>query len=137
MIVVDTNIIAACCEINENKKIAHQLRAKNREWHAPLLWIYEFRNLLVNFQRRGLISKEHLTNLIFQARELVPAGRTHSIGDKRVLDLAMQSSCTAYDCEFVAVAEALGVPLLTWDKQLLKQFPKIAVNPEQYLTINT
>jgi predicted nucleic acid-binding protein len=44
-----------------------------------------------------------------------------------VLELAHQSGCTAYDCEFIAVAKTLGAKLFTADKQVLKAFPKIAV----------
>lgn len=34
--------------------------------------------------------------------------------------------CTAYDCEFVALSQRLGVPLVTLDRALLKAFPRLA-----------
>ena len=37
------------------------------------------------------------------------------------------SHCSAYDCEFVALALELEVPLVTADRQLLRSFPRIAV----------
>ncbi len=43
-----------------------------------------------------------------------------------VLQLVQQSECSAYDCEFVALAKYLCVPLITMDKQILKDFPAIA-----------
>jgi len=43
-----------------------------------------------------------------------------------VLDLVASSTCTAYDCEFVALARELAVPLVTTDKQILRDFPAIA-----------
>jgi len=43
-----------------------------------------------------------------------------------VLRLVSRSDCSAYDCEFVAAAQALGVGLVTMDGKLLKAFPKIA-----------
>ncbi len=46
----------------------------------------------------------------------------------QVLKLADQTGCTTYDCEFVSVAQALGVKLITADKQLLKAFPRIAMS---------
>jgi predicted nucleic acid-binding protein len=42
-----------------------------------------------------------------------------------VLDLVSQSKCSAYDCEFVALANLLGTVLVTEDKPLLKAFPKV------------
>jgi predicted nucleic acid-binding protein len=46
-----------------------------------------------------------------------------------VLSLAAQSGCSAYDCEFVALAQDLRVPLVTTDRQILKAFPTVAVSP--------
>jgi predicted nucleic acid-binding protein len=43
-----------------------------------------------------------------------------------VLRLVQQSKCSAYDCEFVALARSLNVPLITMDKQILKDFPTTA-----------
>ena len=43
-----------------------------------------------------------------------------------ILDLVASSTCSAYDCEFVALAQELGVPLVTTDKQILRDFPRIA-----------
>jgi predicted nucleic acid-binding protein len=41
--------------------------------------------------------------------------------------LTQESGCTAYDCEFVALAKYLDVKLVTTDKDLLKAFPRVAV----------
>jgi predicted nucleic acid-binding protein len=49
-----------------------------------------------------------------------------------VLTLATRSRCSAYDCEFVAVAQDLGVPLVTTDRQVLRAFPSVAVRPEAF-----
>ena len=133
MIVVDTNIIAAYFRSDENDELIQKMFIRDREWHSPFLWISEFRNVLLLFHRRGLISPESFPDILSEARELIPFDRTHDVDEKRVLALAVRSGCTAYDCEFVALAEALDVPLLTWDKQLLKQFPGQAVTPEGFL----
>ena len=46
----------------------------------------------------------------------------------RVLALATESGCGAYDCEFVAVAQDLGLPLVTADVELLAKFKPTAVS---------
>lgn len=44
-----------------------------------------------------------------------------------VLELVRDSDCSAYDCEFVALAMSLGITLVTEDKKLLKAFPAQAL----------
>ena len=43
-----------------------------------------------------------------------------------VLELVRDSDCSAYDCEFVALAMTLGVKLVTMDAKILRAFPKHA-----------
>jgi len=62
-----------------------------------------------------------------KAEELMRDGE-YQIPSKDVLDLVDESGCSAYDCEYVALAKDLGVNLITTDKQLIKAFPKIVVN---------
>ena len=57
------------------------------------------------------------------------SGCEYDVGSGDVLSLAASSSCTAYDAEFVVLARALGVPLVTTDKELLENFPATAVDP--------
>jgi predicted nucleic acid-binding protein len=37
-----------------------------------------------------------------------------------------------YDCEFVALAQHLDVPLVTADKKILREFPAIAKSLDAY-----
>jgi predicted nucleic acid-binding protein len=49
------------------------------------------------------------------------------VNSREVLQLARDSDCSAYDCEFVALAKQLDTQLLTMDKKVLKAFPQRAV----------
>jgi predicted nucleic acid-binding protein len=57
----------------------------------------------------------------------IPASFMH------VLELTALSTCTAYDCEFVALAQDLGVKLVTLDKQILAQFPETAIALDKFV----
>lgn len=41
--------------------------------------------------------------------------------------LVADSSCPAYDCEFVALARNLDIPLATLDRKLARAFPETVV----------
>ena len=49
------------------------------------------------------------------------------VDSETVLELVSASRCTAYDCEFVALALDLEVPLITADRKVLDAFPRIAM----------
>ena len=49
------------------------------------------------------------------------------------MQLDTSSTCSAYDCEFVALARQLSVKLVTQDKKLLREFPDTAVSLDEFL----
>jgi predicted nucleic acid-binding protein len=58
----------------------------------------------------------------------------YEVTSYHVFDLVNQSSCTAYDCEFVALAQELGVSWVTTDRQMQEQFPDTALSPDAFLS---
>ncbi len=59
-----------------------------------------------------------------RAAQCLLAG-VHPVSDSFVYQLVQQSRCSAYDCEFVALAMNLGTKLVTEDAALLRAFPGI------------
>jgi predicted nucleic acid-binding protein len=43
------------------------------------------------------------------------------------------STCSSYDCEFIALAKNLNTKLITMDKKLLSEFRNFAVSLEEFL----
>ena len=43
------------------------------------------------------------------------------------------TKCSAYDCEFVALAHANGVRLLTVDREILHEFPEVAISLNRFV----
>lgn len=126
MIVVDTNVIAYLWLPGDFTAAAERLLAEDADWAVPLLWRSEFRNVLVGaVQRRMLPQSRALA--IAAAAEAQLEGREYSVDSVRVLSLAHRSGCSAYDCEFVALAEELGARLVSNDGTVLRAFRTIAV----------
>ena len=126
MIVVDTNILAYLYLPTDQSASAEALLASDPDWAVPVLWRSEFRNILAGYLRRGSLTFEAVLSVQAEAEALV-AGAEHEVNSRSVLELVRDSDCTAYDCEFVALARALGVRLVTADKKLLRAFPTVAV----------
>lgn len=88
-----------------------------------MLWRSEYRNVLAGGLRAGKLTLTEGNRVLDRAAAGLSGGE-HVVADELVLELVSRSRCSAYDCEFVALAEALGVPLVTDDKALLAAFPK-------------
>lgn len=126
MIVVDTNILAYLYLPGEFTDAAERLFERDPDWAAPVLWRSEFRNILAGYLRRNSLTFERACSVQAEAEELL-SGSEHDVDSTSVLQLVRDSSCTAYDCEFIALALKLGTKLVTMDKKLLQAFPERAV----------
>jgi len=133
VIVVDTNVIHYCWVRGQNTEIAQAVRQKDPEWHAPILWHSELRNVLTAYLRRGLLTRAQIIGILGIADQAL-AEREHILSDDLVLDIVASSALTAYDAELVALATALSVPLVTADKGVLKAFPDRALTMETFLS---
>ena len=132
MIVVDTNIIAYLYISGEKSLQAEQLLSLDSLWNAPVLWRSEFRSVLSQYLRKGMLSLEDILIIIQQAEELLN-NNEYKVTSAHIMQLVNSSSCSAYDCEFVALAQYLDIPLITSDKKILNEFPKVAKSLDRYL----
>jgi len=125
MIVVDTNVLAYLWLPGDRTMAAERLLKRDPDWNAPLLWRSEFRNVLAGCLRRGDVTLETALQ-IADGAEGQMRGREYSVPSAQVLARVEESDCSAYDCEFVVLADELGVSLVTSDEKLLKSFPAVA-----------
>jgi predicted nucleic acid-binding protein len=132
MIVVDTNIIGYLFLSSERSETAERALEKDRDWTAPVLWRSEFRNVLALYLRKGAVNLPQAHQMMAAAMDLLQ-GREYEASSYEVLRLASESHCSAYDCEFVAVAHELKIPLITVDKKVLRKFPSVAVSLQEFI----
>jgi predicted nucleic acid-binding protein len=125
MIVVDSNILAYLYLPGEFTEAAEALLESDHDWAAPVLWRSEFRNILAGYLRRGSLSFDQALAIQEEAESLL-AGAEYEVDSRSVMMLVKDSDCSAYDCEFVALARQLGTSLVTMDSKLLLAFPQIA-----------
>jgi len=122
MKVVDTNVLLYFFIPGDHTAAAESLLQVDSEWSAPYLWRSEFRNVLALYVRQKMLREAQALDIVREAEALMD---THEfmVSSDDILPLAFASGLAAYDCEFVALARHLNVPLVTSEKKLLARFP--------------
>ncbi len=133
MIVVDTNILIYLYIQGEHTAAVEQLITIDSVWTAPPIWASEFRNVLALYMRKNIISLPQAMAIMEQAENLMKSN-DYQPSSESVLALVNSSACSAYDCEFVSVAKQLQLPLITQDKKILAEFPRIANKLENFIS---
>ncbi len=132
MIVVDTNVIVYLMLKSKNSSKAKSALRKDSNWIAPILWKSEFRNVLALYMRKDMIELEHARNIMEEAERLMQGGE-YTVPSSQILSLVKSSGCTAYDCEYIALAKEFNIQLVTTDKKLLSSFPKTSISLDRYV----
>jgi predicted nucleic acid-binding protein len=126
MIVADTNVIAYLSIPSPYTEMAEQLLLQEPDWIAPRLWRSELRNVLALYLRKSLISFDEALRIQSAMEELLQ-DQEYDTSSLDILSLVNNSSCSAYDCEFVALAKSFNIKLVTMDKKVARSFPDAAV----------
>lgn len=95
------------------------------DWRLPDLWRHEFMNVLATYARQGGATLEQARVLWRRAVELF-GPREHASDAEAALGLAVKAPVSAYDGQYVALAQRLQTILVTEDRRLLKAFPETA-----------
>lgn len=135
MIVVDNDVISYFWLKSPRTDSARRARRMDPDWVAPYLWRSEFRSVLTqHILRAGLSYGDALWIAEKAERDL--RGHEYESVTGSVLKLAAETGHSAYDCEYVALAQYLNVPLVTGDHKLQATFPEVALLLEDYVAVN-
>jgi predicted nucleic acid-binding protein len=131
VIVVDVNILAYRWLPGSRSQLADLAAQRDVAWAAPFLWRSEMRNVLAGYIRLNRLDESAALEILQKMTTSID-DREFQVSDAEVIALIRSSGCSAYDCEYAALAIRLGLPLLTEDEQLLTAFPRFAVSLENY-----
>ena len=134
MIVVDNSVLVYFWLPSGFAELAEAAKERDGVWAAPVLWRAEFRNVLAGYLRKKLLTEAEANAAYLNAQKDLGA-QEFTVPTERIIKLVLVSDCSAYDCEYVALAQDLGVPLVTADQQILRAFPKIAVSLEKFVKL--
>jgi predicted nucleic acid-binding protein len=136
MIIVDTNTIIYLYLPSEFSAQVEEVFRQDSHWIAPLLWRSELRNVLAVYMRRNLIELTDALDIQRRAEHLL-SGNEYEVDSLGVLKLANESGCSAYDCEFIYLAEHTNCKLVTADKKVLRNFPTVAIKAQDFILAST
>lgn len=131
MIVVDTNVIVHFWMGGEYYREANNLYESDNSWIVPVLWRSEFRNVVAFYLRRNLLTLSDALRIMNHSL-LMFKGKEHSINSQEILIKISTSKLSAYDLEYVVLAEKMNVLLVTLDTKILNEFPQIAISLKNY-----
>lgn len=132
MIVADSNLVAYLLIPGNKSALADAVLLRDADWAVPLLCRSEIRNILTLYMRHEDMTLAQARQTMEKAASLWH-GREYAVPSDAVLELTARTKVTAYDGEYLVLARQLGVPLVTFDKAILRTFPKIAQSAERFL----
>jgi predicted nucleic acid-binding protein len=132
MIVVDSNIVAARNLTSSLTSEAKQVEEKDPVWIVPVLWRYEFQNILASAIKAKQIKPEQALN-IWERISNILIENEYEPSASKVIDLVTQYGITAYDGQFIAAALEMGSQCVTEDRELQEKFPGIAISMNEFL----
>lgn len=134
MIVADSNLIAYLLIPGDRNQVSEEVLRRDSHWAVPLLWRSEFRNILTLYMRHEGMVVEQAKITMSKAERLL-SDREYAVNSEAVLDFVQKTTLSAYDAEFVVLAEHFHAKVVTTDSKLLKEVPDRAVSPEGFLGI--
>ena len=132
MIVVDSNIVAARNLTSSLTSEAKQVEEKDPIWIVPVLWRYEFQNILASAIKGKQIKPEQALN-VWERVSNILIENEYGPSVSKVVDLVAQYEITAYDGQFIAVALEMEIQCVTEDRELQEKIPGIAISMKEFL----
>jgi len=132
MIVVDSNIVAARNLTSSLTSEAKRVEEKDPVWVVPVLWRYEFQNILASAIKAKQIKPEQALDTWEKVLKILIENECEASPSK-VIDLVAKYGITAYDGQFIGVALEMGIQCLTEDRELQEKFPGIAISMDEFL----
>lgn len=132
MIVADTNLIANLILKQDQTETAQEVYRHDPEWVTPELWRHEFLNVLANYLRFDHVQQERLA-LAWQSANALFANSARQPDMLLALKLAGERNISAYDAQYLSLAQTLNLPLVTEDRKLRQAAPDLTLSMQDFL----
>ncbi len=128
MIVLDASALLELLLVTDTgRRVAERIRAPQETLHAPHLIDLEVAQVLRRYVLRRQIDEARASEALGDLRDLDLNRYPHDLLLERIW--ALRHNASAYDAAYIALAEALGAPLLTSDARMA-ELPKPRIRIE-------
>ena len=132
MIVADANVVAALYFEGVDTEDARRLLECDGDWLVPELWQHEMLNIAASYAKFTQTSLARVA-VVWEHAAAQFGSRMRPVNMMETLRLAAKSGISAYDAQYVFLAQELGVWLVTQDKKLRAAVPDRALSLREAL----
>lgn len=126
MIIADANLILYRYLNGPLTPLADAALARDPDWRTTALWRCEFTSAVVKMIRADVLDEAAATAAMnAAAADMVP--REVEVPQEQALGAALRHGISAYDAQYIALAEMLGHRCVTADAHLARKTPAISV----------
>jgi predicted nucleic acid-binding protein len=131
VVVVDTNVVAYALIQGSKTAMARRIQEKDSMWRLPEVWRHEFLNVLSTHARHGGLSSRE-ADAVWQDAVALLADCELPVDMRKALRLSTQFGVSAYDAQYIVLAQGLGVRCVTEDRRLARAFPDVAISMDAF-----
>jgi predicted nucleic acid-binding protein len=135
VIVVDVSVVAYLLIVGDKTELAQQAWAKDPQWLVPTLWRHELLNIVATYVRTGGAAGVDALAIWRQAIALLGSEEEQPPIEQALL-LAAEHQINAYDAQYVALALAHRLPMISENPTLQRKFPEIVLSLEEFCRLN-
>jgi predicted nucleic acid-binding protein len=126
MIVVDANVLVYWATDSPQTDHVDELRTRDSNWRTVPLWRYEFTNAIAMMVRAKVLSQPKALDALAKADALMTP-REYTVPQSDVLRLTNHYNISAYDAQYITLAQLLGVTCVTADARLARKTQGISL----------
>lgn len=134
MIVVDVNVIAYLLIAGDKTSLAQEAWQHDPQWITPPLWRHEMLNVLATYVRNGGASSDDAVAILRQAIARFGEQEREPQMEQALL-LAVEHQISAYDAQYVQLALARDLFLVSEDRALQRKFPATVCSLQDFCTL--
>ena len=117
MVLVDTNVIAPLYVRSARTEAVEELFARDAVWRTEPLALIELSNMLITYERSRYITAATARDCLNRAAAFLQP-QLFRVSHQAALEAALDYRVPAYDARFLALADQLGIRLITEDARL-------------------